>query len=101
MLDDSHVAKSSRLRTEPSTTADVFGENLALEARALPITKQSGQIRCRVQSRNDTLSTKPATLGLWLQRKPVMCMRIKRDEVGRFLDRRKRIATENFDRDAA
>src|SRR5712692_2261609 len=100
MLDDSHVAKSSRLRTEPSTTADVFGENLAFETGALPISKQSAQIRCRVQSRDDTLSTEPPALGLWLQGKPIMGMRIKRDEVRRFLDRRKRIATKNFDRDA-
>src|SRR5712691_3838414 len=100
MLDHPHVAKSSRLRTEPPTTADVFGENLAFETCALLVSKQSVQIRCRVQNRNNTLSAEPPALGLWLQRKPVMCMRIKRDEVGRFLDRGKRIATENFDRNA-
>src|SRR5437867_11522310 len=100
MLNDSHVAKSSRFRTEPSTTADVFWENLAFETRTLPISEQCVQIRQRVQSRDDTLSAKPAMLGLGLERKPIMCMWAERDDVRRFLDRRKRIATENFDRHA-
>ena len=44
MLDDAHVAKSPRLRAEPSTTADVIGENLAFETRALSISEQRVQI---------------------------------------------------------
>src|ERR1700737_1285058 len=97
MLDDSHVTKSSGFRTEPSTTADVFGENLALETRALSIGDQSMQIRLCVQHRNDALFFQAPVLTLRLKNKPIMRVRTERDEVGRFFDRRKRIATENFD----
>src|SRR5438128_525440 len=59
VLNDSHVAKSPRFRAEPSTTADVVGENFALETSALAVGKQRAQVRRRVQGRNDALFAKP------------------------------------------
>src|SRR5712691_10823533 len=100
MFDDAHVAKSPRFRAEPSTTADVIGENLPFETRALSIGDQSMQICRRVQHWNDALFFQAPVLALWLERKPIMGMRAERDDVRRFFDRWERVATENFDRNA-
>ena len=59
------------------------------------------QLRPSVQRRHHALFLQAPPFGLRLNRKPIMGMRSKRQNVGGLLDRRKRVETEHFDRHAA
>src|ERR1022692_297723 len=78
LLADPYFAKSSRLRAKPSTSADVIGQNVALDLNALTICEQRTQFRARVDGWHNTLLRRMANLTLRLQYEPVTRMRTKR-----------------------
>ena len=101
LLDNLYSADIARFGAKPPASADIIGQNFALELRPLTIGKQRLQIGRRIDRGHDPLFRRAAGLRLRLQHKPVMRVRIERQEERRLPDRGKKIAAKNFHRDAA
>ena len=89
LLDHFEFPKSPRLRTEPAAGTDIRRQDFALKLFSLAIIKQDLQPSRRFQCRHNSFLHRPTRFGWCLQRKPVVGVRAKRDDVARFPDRPK------------
>src|SRR5438445_4325409 len=96
LLDHLEIAKSARFRTEPAAVSDIGRQDFALELFSLAIVKQDLHLSRRFQCRHNLFLQRTARFDRCLQREPVVGVRTERDDVTRFPDRPKSIATKKF-----
>ena len=101
LLDHAHLAKGSRLRSEPAASLNVGGEDFAFEACPSGSYQQRFKPGWYCNCGNAPLLRGARSRGLWANGKPVEGMRPKHDGVARFSNPGKIVLAENFREPAA